>query len=218
MSSNGRTLLTRIKEYLPGSFESSESYWKDRYADGGNSGHGSYGGYAEFKAEFLNRFIRENGINSIIEFGSGDGNQLLLAQYPQYLGVDISPDAVKICRTRFSDDKSKTFIVASEFDEQQADLVLSLDVVYHLIEDRVFDEYMQRCFSASRRFVIIYSGNHNSNPPWQKQHVRNRRFTDWVSARQPEWQLIQTCDREKSLIDKMLGRRFAGFYVYQRPQ
>ena len=64
-------------------FPGSESYWDQRYLSGGTSGAGSYGKFAEFKAEILNDFVRENGVMSIVEYGCGDGNQLKMATYPQ---------------------------------------------------------------------------------------------------------------------------------------
>ena len=62
-------------------FNNSTEYWKNRYNLGGNSGDGSYGELAQFKAEFLNKFVTDKNIKTIIEFGSGDGNQLTMAQY-----------------------------------------------------------------------------------------------------------------------------------------
>ena len=53
-----------------------------RYSAGGNSGAGSYSQLAEFKAQVLNRFVATHDVKHIIEFGSGDGNQLALAEYP----------------------------------------------------------------------------------------------------------------------------------------
>src|SRR5690606_4241845 len=78
----------------------SADYWEQRYARGGNSGAGSYGKLAEFKAEVLNAFVRERQIRSVIDFGCGDGAQLALAEYPSYVGLDVSPTALHICRTR----------------------------------------------------------------------------------------------------------------------
>jgi hypothetical protein len=39
------------------------------------------------------------------------------------------------------------------------DLELSLDVIYHLVEDEVFDAYMRSLFAHAGRFVVIYSSN-----------------------------------------------------------
>src|SRR5579859_8234848 len=60
-------------------FRGSSTYWEERYRAGGNSGAGSYGRLAEFKAEVLNGFVHSRGIRSVVEFGCGDGAQLALA-------------------------------------------------------------------------------------------------------------------------------------------
>jgi hypothetical protein len=91
-------------------FKNSSKYWDRRYKTGGNSGAGSYGRLAKFKANFLNEFVDEHHIQSVIEYGSGDGAQLKLVRYPSYTGVDISPIAVEKCRTLFSNDQSKRFL------------------------------------------------------------------------------------------------------------
>lgn len=39
----------------------------------------------------------------------------------------------------------------------KGDLALSLDVIYHLIEDEIFEKYMKDVFRASTKYVIIYS-------------------------------------------------------------
>lgn len=62
-------------------FRTSGDYWEQRYRQAGNSGAGSYGRLAEFKAEVLNEFVARHSIGSVVEFGSGDGNQLTLAKY-----------------------------------------------------------------------------------------------------------------------------------------
>ncbi len=135
-------------------FKDSANYWDRRYKTGGNSGAGSYNRLAEFKASVLNEFVRKHEISSVIEYGSGDGAQLKLAQYPTYTGVDISEKALEICRTMFRDDTSKRFLHSKAVTENTtADLALSLDVVYHLVEDSTFDAYMRQLFESAERFV-----------------------------------------------------------------
>ena len=70
-------------------FKGSASFWEHRYATGGWSGSGSYGELVRGKAEFLNAFVKERSIGSAVEFGCGDGNQLSLANYPPYAGLDV---------------------------------------------------------------------------------------------------------------------------------
>src|SRR5262245_15823168 len=78
-------------------FPGSGRYWEDRYGTEGNSGVGSYGKFAAFKAEVINVFVAARGVQSVIELGCGDGNQLKLAQYPKYTGYDVSETAVRKC-------------------------------------------------------------------------------------------------------------------------
>src|SRR5262249_12471902 len=80
-------LVSRLRNLK---FQGSASFWEGVYQKGETSGPGSYGRLAVFKAEILNKFVREKAVNSVIEFGCGDGAQLELATYPKYVGVDVS--------------------------------------------------------------------------------------------------------------------------------
>jgi hypothetical protein len=196
--------------------KSSADYWERRYKAGGNSGAGSYNRLAEFKAGFLNKFVVEQQIASVIEFGSGDGSQLKLAHYPNYLGIDVSSKAVEMCRKAFAGDAAKIFLLSDELKAgTTADLSLSLDVIYHLIEDSVFDVYMQRLFECARRFVIVYSSNMDQESP--ATHVRHRRFTRWVDENKPEWLLHSTVRNAYPYDDANSEQTsFADFYIFAR--
>ena len=63
-------------------FVGSADFWERRYALGGTSGGGSYGSLGEAKAAFLNAFVRDHGLHSIVEFGCGDGHQLGASRLP----------------------------------------------------------------------------------------------------------------------------------------
>ena len=93
------------------SFPGSKEYWEKLYSSGGTSGPGSYGKLAESKAGIINSFIKNNEINSVIDFGCGDGNQLSLFDFPSYIGLDVSSTAIKLCKKRFKDDKTKSFFL-----------------------------------------------------------------------------------------------------------
>ncbi|GHU00812.1 hypothetical protein AGMMS49960_09720 [Betaproteobacteria bacterium] len=190
-------------------FNNSSSYWERRYASGGNSGEGSYDKLAEFKAEVINAFVKSNDINSVIEFGCGDGNQLRYAEYPQYTGFDVSVTALDLCRNTFAEDPSKQFCLMSEFkDGGAADLCLSLDVIYHLVEDEVFQEYMQTLFGAAKRYVIVYSSNDENI--FGVSHVKHRNFSRWVEENCLGWNLLSHIpNRYRSLSE-------ADFFIYQR--
>lgn len=196
------------------SFGSSSSFWEKNYRRGETSGAGSYGPLGDAKAEFLNAFVRERNIQSVTEFGCGDGHQLSLADYPRYVGLDVSRAAVALCRTRFSDDLTKSFFLydghcfVDRLSVFSAELATSLDVIYHLVENEVFERYMNHLFGAGRLYVIIYSTN--AELGGTAPHVRHRRFTPWVERCFPEWQLAQVAQGPSSGVDR------ADFFVYEK--
>ena len=205
--------LTRARSSWQRRHFSSSRYWEDRYRAGGSSGAGSYGTKAEEKAAYLNGFVSSRGVSSVIEFGCGDGNQLRYAIYPRYLGFDVSESAVAGCVELFADDDTKAFHLLDEYEGEVADLVLSLDVVYHLIEDKVFEEHMRLLFSASRRFVIVFSTNQDF--PGIATHVRHREFTRWTDQHATAWRLIdEPSDTDRARRGDW-GEPTAGFYVYE---
>lgn len=213
ISQHGRRLLGRIpfvrrvarlirgndvpKSAIPKiEFSSSPSYWEERYRRGGSSGAGSYGRLARFKAQVINQFVARNEVTSVVEFGCGDGAQLALARYPRYVGIDVSQHAVELCRRRFSADPTKRFYHSSEVQAtgQTGDLVMSLDVLYHLVEDEVYDQYLRSLAGAAERFICVYSSN--VDKPGHVAHIRHHRFTDWFSRHAPEWRVIARIPNE----------------------
>lgn len=210
--SNFVTALKRAR------FGNSADYWERRYARGGDSGAGSYNRLARFKADVINDFVAGNNIDSIVEFGSGDGAQLELANYPSYVGIDVSPAAVAETRRRFDNDASKVFYQMSEVPAGlSADLSLSLDVVYHLVEDEIFDAYMRALFDAATRFVIIYSSNQDA--PRVDAHVRHRQFTAWVEKHRPDFGLTQHVPNAFPFDERDPDNSsFADFYIFERAQ
>jgi len=195
-------------------FNGSGDYWNKRYKKGGNSGDGSYDKLAEFKSEFINNFVKLNHIDSIIEIGCGDGNQLNYAKYPKYIGYDVSEEALRLCRSKFNEDKTKAFKHLNSFATDRADLSLSLDVIYHLIEDDVFEVHMNQLFSVSDKYVIIYSSNTNQQQNLQAPHVKHRKFTEWTE-RLDNWELIEIKKNKYPFDGNTEKSSFADFYVFK---
>jgi len=195
------------------SFAGSGNYWDKRYQKGRDSGEGSYGELALFKAKVLNEFVREKGVRSVIEFGSGDGNQLKMAEYPAYTGVDVSPVAVRMAQQTFQQDNSKKFLTTEEYQGESAELALSLDVIYHLVEDSVFKAYMERLFQASTKYVVIYSSN-CSGLMTDSPHVRHREFTMWVKQKFPSASAPEVVKNPFPIGLRTNETSFAHFFIY----
>ena len=157
------------------SFDSTK-YWEERYYNGGHSGNGSYGFLAEYKRDFINQFILENKIKSLLEYGCGDCNQLSMIECDRIIGVDVSETAIDICKTILPESKFIS-LESEKFPKEKTDLLLSLDVIYHLIEDNVYDKYISNIIKHGSEYLIIYSANFESNSKFAK-HVRPRKFTN----------------------------------------
>lgn len=198
-------------------FKGSADYWRQRYATGGNSGAGSYNKLANFKAAFLNEFVVEHGVKSVIEHGCGDGNQLTLANYPTYLGYDISPDAIKRCKVLFADDDSRQFqLLTASTPIQPAELHLSLDVIYHLVEDGVYEAYMAAIFIHATRYVIIYSTDNDTPVDPAAPHVRHRKVSTWVERNAKGWRKVAHKANDFPFNGDFNVSSNAEFFVYER--
>ena len=105
-----RPILNRLRANIREDrvIQSSE-YWEDRYRSGGNSGVGSYGKFATFKADVMNGIVQSSPYRSFMEFGCGDGNQLSLISYPEYIGLDVSEKALALCQEKYRLDQTKKF-------------------------------------------------------------------------------------------------------------
>lgn len=208
----GRTNLSLLRQRLR--FHDSARYWESRYAQGHTSGLGSYGEVAQAKADFVNAWVKDHRVHSVTELGCGDGNQLSLAEYPSYMGLDVSRTAILLCKERFRDDQTKSFYLYNEacFVDNagvfKSDLSISLDVIYHLVEDRVFDRYMRHLFNAGKHYTIIYSTD--TRRARSAPHVRHRNFSSWISGNCPGWRLLRQCNGPRTEASQ------ADFFIYKK--
>ncbi|MDD2876013.1 MAG: class I SAM-dependent methyltransferase [Acidiphilium sp.] len=202
-------------------------YWQRRYQAGGTSGAGSRGRLADFKAAVVNALVAANSIDSIIDLGCGDGVQMAMLgakgqtgsgrSDPHYLGVDVSPEALALCRALAGVNPRRRFIGWADFVAQQpnhtADLALSMDVIYHLTDDNVFQDYLDHLFGCARRFVLIYASNIDARTP--DIHVRHRRFTDQIRQYHPAWRLAALLPNRFGFDQSRPNETsFADFHVY----
>ena len=181
----------------------SKEYWEDRYSKGGNSGQGSYNQSATIKANYINSVIDKYQIKTINDLGHGDGNQISLLKGDfKYFGYDVSSTIRKRCTYKFENDRRYTFL-DSLGKMQKADLAMSIDVIYHLTEWEVYEQYLKDLFSLGD-YVLIYGMNMEING---LTHVVARPFDE----------LIQRVYESFSLIDIADGSHpDVKFYLYHR--
>jgi hypothetical protein len=193
------------------------SFWESNYARGGLSGEGSYGHLYEYKRDYLLDFVRQHNIKKIVDLGCGDGNQTREIEVESYVGLDVSRSAIKTCQSLYST-PSKEFMLVDQYPGAQADLVISLDVIYHLVIDKLYFQYLEQLNSLSSRFILVYSSNFVSKK-WGG-HVRHRNFVRDLlelhknvslktSARNP--------NRERSFLRSNIKKRTsANFFLFEK--
>ena len=184
-------------------------HWDNRYKNNGNSGNGSYGLLAEFKAEIINNFIHENNIHNIIELGCGDGNQCSLFKIDNYLGLDISPSVIHYCNNKFQNNSKYNFKIYNNnyLNKEMYELSLSLDVIYLILHDNEYKKYMEDLFKFSNKYVIIYSNNHEGQ---KTGHMYSKNFTKDIE----KW--FNNYKLKNIIYQKYTNLSSADFYIYEK--
>lgn len=170
--------MKQIFNYLKNRFFlSSEKYWDSRYKSGETSGAGSYNELAEYKASFINKIISKYNIETVCELGCGDGNNLKYFKgFNKYYGFDVSKTIIDRNSKKF-DNEEYSFNLLNTIDIPNVDLMMSLDVIYHLVEDDIFNDHMRQLFNSKSKYIIVYSSDFDSK---RKFHVRHRKWTNQI--------------------------------------
>lgn len=203
-------------------FPGSQRYWERHYATGGDSGDGSRSLHAKFKAEVLNGLVAAHEIGSVIELGCGDGRQLALASYPRYLGLDVSPTVLRRTAALFAADPTKSFtrydpaVFADPAGYLTAEMALSLDAIYHLVEDDVYALHLHHVFNAAQRLVVLFTSDADTLGVQERTapHVRHRAVVRDVAAAFPQWRLRERIANRYPYQGANTPTSFADFLIY----
>ena len=101
----------------------------------------------------------------------------------------------------------------------KAEMALSLDVIFHLVEDKIFELYMTHLFFNAEKFVIIYSSDTDAEHiPFPVPHIKHRRFTEWVKENMLEWKLVQKIPNTypHKITKSGESGSFSDFYIYEK--
>ena len=188
-----------FRKNLTKKFSSSSDYWENRYFWGGNSGVGSYGNDATYKADILNQVIDQYNIDTIIDLGCGDGNNLQLYKIKNYFGFDISLTAIKNNIKKYSDHKNKKFYVINDnfknilenirnSDQVFKTIVLSFDVILHLVEDEIYFNHLKTFESTISDYLLVVSSDEDKEYNNFTPHVKHRNYSKDLEKK--GWQLL----------------------------
>jgi hypothetical protein len=89
------------------------------------------------------------------------------------------------------------------------ELSMSLDVVYHLVEDETYERYLNNLFEVSSRYVVIYSTNVDRQ--YDFPHQVDRKFTDYIARRIRGWKLLAVLNNPHKGPDTQ-----SDFFIYEK--
>lgn len=197
----------------------SGKYWENRYQTIKNrpSGNGSYGKLAKFKADVINPYIKGK---DVVELGSGDGNQFTLFKgYKSYVGFDVSQTIIDACNKKFCKQGKEVYFYHMDeylddiYKISKVDVVMSLDVLYHLIEDSVYEGYISDLFKFEPQTVIIYAMDIEDDGNFAS-HVKPRKFTEYIKSNFPNYKMSLKVNQKHPSTDHTKGSR-ADFFIYE---
>ncbi len=98
----------------------------------------------------------------------------------------MAPSAIQRCRDLFASDPTRCFLVYDpyRFDPAglKAELGLSLEVLFHLTEDALYQRYLQHLFGTATRWVVIFAPDEPDQTGGQFPHLRPRQFSRDIPA------------------------------------
>jgi SAM-dependent methyltransferase len=181
-----------------------KNYWDERYRKGQNSGKGSYGANAEFKAAHIHRVVKEYNCKSIADFGCGDGNQLSMFPNISYTGFDISPTIIEQNKVKFPDKNFEVMDMknTSKYNDI-ADLSICFDCLFHITQTKDWVILIDAVCNAAKN-VIVITTNTYVVPEEYFPHVNfSRKIMPLLDEKQDitiEEVVNQDTDKENSLI------------------
>jgi len=94
--------------------------------------HWWYTGLRNLVLAFMHKYSRENRNAVVLDAGCGTGGMLAECKEYNSFGLDISDDALKHCSLRGLGNLSKGSVCEMPFADNSFDIIISLDVLYHL--------------------------------------------------------------------------------------
>ena len=120
-----------------------EIYQKNKWGRGDKkffSGIGSLPGNTDAYVTFVNHFIKDNGVRSIVDLGCGDFQvgQRIVTEGNKYIGCDVVPELVDYNSNQFGNE-NVSFRVCNIIDDAlpDGDLCLIRQVFQHLSNDNI---------------------------------------------------------------------------------
>lgn len=169
---------TRVKNSLKEQLNNS-LFWDFRYhiCPGLGSGVGSRGETLELKKTLLKHLTYGIEIDTVVDVGCGDLELMKDMPFKNYLGLDVSEEAVKIGREKRPDWTFKAIPITDESIEA-ADITMCFDVLIHQSDPVLFTRIVENLVVKAKKRIII--GAYNEEPSFSSTitHFHNSIFDE----------------------------------------
>jgi len=131
---------------------------------GEGSGGGSSIESTVLYREYLQKFLKEKNISSVIDYGCGDWQSSHLINFDgiEYLGIDCVDSVIDNNTIKYSKDniKFKVLYQLEEFFDYKADLLILKDIIQHWTNQEV--DYFLPNVIKNFKYVLLNNSSHQS--------------------------------------------------------
>ncbi len=127
---------------------------------------------------FILKYVSKDKLSKICDLACGYGGdlELLKRSADEIWGLDISHDAIGLCREKFSNDENVKLKIASAahtgFDSDYFDFVIIRLGLHHIDEKKKVMEEAFRITKHGGKFIVIDKFRHNVLEPHVKSFLR----------------------------------------------
>jgi len=155
-----------------------KAWWERRYREGRPSGPGSVGRGRAWKWKVITEYA--GGPRSVVDVGCGDLSFWEDRDCPDYTGIDIACNIIAQDRVARPD---WVFICANAAEKQSVggDVVLCLDLLFHIMNTDDFKAILRNLCSYSERWIFVYTWTVNpftDGPNSEMWRARGKTVTD----------------------------------------
>jgi SAM-dependent methyltransferase len=146
------------------------TFWQWRYLTNPElgSGVGSRGKPLADKRALLTALLDVLRPASVLDVGCGDGEATRGLELPGYVGLDLSPEAVRRARAGRPDGDYRVGTLADH--PVQADLTICLDVLIHQADRAGYDDLAGRLLQSADRALVVSGYEHPIQPAFSTVH------------------------------------------------
>jgi len=162
--------VNRAIERFQRRYFDNRSFWNHRYAHHPElgSGLGSRGDALQLKQDLLARLLPAQDGVSVLDWGCGDLEVVRGFPWRDYVGVDISTEALRMAREKRPDWSFATPAAFEAGNGQCRDIVLCLDVLIHQPTHAEYAALVRKLVALARRGALVAGFNRD---PGIRSHI-----------------------------------------------